>query len=152
MPTNDLKKAESVATFAHLNQTRWDGSPYIKHPASVVDRLKAKGCNNDTLIVGWLHDVVEDSKITIEEIKTQFGGTIARAIEALTHKKDESYANYIFRISLNHIAVIVKICDLEDNLSDLDPKKQKQRIDKYELAKMFLNQYAIMYKDFMEIK
>lgn len=144
MKNSDLKKAQDIAFFAHLNQTRWDGSPYFKHPASVVDRLKAKGCNDNILIVGWLHDVVEDSDITIEEIKTQFGGTIAKSVEALTHKKDESYADYIMRISLNNTAVIVKICDLEDNLSDLDPKKQKQRIDKYELAKLFLSQYAII--------
>ena len=134
-----LNKAKNLAHRCHAGQTRWDGSPYITHPESVVNRLIAKGLTSDgVLIVGWLHDTVEDSNIKIISIYDQFGYDISDAVDRLTHKENESYADYIFRISRNRTATIVKIADLEDNLSDLDPVKQKQRIDKYELAKLFL--------------
>lgn len=142
-----IDEAQAVATSAHEGQKRWDGSPYITHPESVVNRLIAKGFTGDILVLGWLHDVLEDSNVGYDSIYAQFGNYIADALDHLTHREGESYAEYILRISDCDIAAIVKIADLEDNLSDLGLhkdqyhhylKKQKQRIDKYELAKLFL--------------
>lgn len=138
METSLLDRAKNLAHRYHAGQTRWDGSPYITHPESVVNRLKKKGFDGDTLIVGWLHDVVEDTEIGIDSIYAMFGNYVGEVVDRLTHRKGEPYAEYILRISLNFTATNIKIADLEDNLSDLDPVKQKQRIDKYELAKLFL--------------
>lgn len=127
-----VKLAEQVATKAHEGQTRWDGSPYITHPARVSKWLKQQGYGTLEQVVGWLHDTVEDTGMLYEDILENFGPVVKYAIQCLTHD-DESYADYIMRIRENPTATIVKIADLRDNLSDLLPE-QKQRIDKYELA------------------
>jgi (p)ppGpp synthase/HD superfamily hydrolase len=130
--------AEQVATKAHEGQTRWDGTPYIAHPARVAKWLRDQGYSHIYQIVGWLHDTVEDTGLLYEEIEDKFDPEVKKAVQCLTHD-DESYADYIMRIRTNEIATAVKIADLNDNLSDLLPK-QKQRIDKYELALAILEE------------
>lgn len=134
-----LKLAEQMATQAHEGQTRWDGTPYINHPARVTKWLNVQGYHTLEQIVGWLHDTVEDTGILYEDILKNFGPVIESAIKCLTHDEDESYAEYIMRVRDNPTAAIVKIADLTDNLRDLNPSKQKQRIDKYELALAILD-------------
>lgn len=133
-----IELAEQIATKAHEGQTRWDGSPYITHPRSVVARLKETTWGEDILICGWLHDVVEDTSVTLKDISDNFGKYNAEIVELLTHQKTDSYADYISKIGSCSGASLVKIADLEDNLSSLNPKKDRQRIDKYELARMYL--------------
>ena len=133
-----IELAEQVATKAHEGQTRWDGTPYINHPARVAKWLKDQGYSRLDQIVGWLHDTVEDTGLLYEEIEDKFGPEVKKAVQCLTHG-DESYADYIMRVRTNPTASVVKIADLNDNLSDLLPK-QKQRIDKYELALAILEE------------
>lgn len=133
-----IELAEQVATKAHEGQTRWDGTPYINHPARVAKWLKDQGYSRLDQIVGWLHDTVEDTGLLYEEIEDKFGPEVKKAVQSLTHD-DESYADYIMRVRTNPTASVVKIADLRDNLSDLSPK-QKQRIDKYELALAILEE------------
>ena len=131
--------AEQVATKAHEGQTRWDGTPYIAHPARVAKWLENQGYPKIYQIVGWLHDTVEDTGLLYEEIQDKFGPEVKKAVQCLTHDEDESYTEYIMRVRTNKIASAVKIADLNDNLRDLPPK-QKQRIDKYELALAILEE------------
>ena len=137
---NLIDLAQEIATKAHEGQTRWDGSPYITHPASVVERIKATyGFGHDNLLIlGWLHDVVEDTGVTLASLSKQFDDDIIRCLSLLTHRKEDSYAKYISQIKSSQYASAVKIADLEDNLATLKLPKDRQRIDKYELAKLYL--------------
>ena len=137
--SQQLLLAEQVATKAHEGQTRWDGTPYIAHPARVAKWLRDQGYPKIYQIVGWLHDTVEDTGLLYEEIQDKFGPEVKKAVQCLTHDEDESYAEYIMRVRTNPTASVVKIADLNDNLSDLLPKN-KQRIDKYELALAILEE------------
>lgn len=96
METTLLGRAKKIAHIWHEGQTRWDGSPYITHPESVVNRLIAKGFNGDVLIAGWLHDIVEDTKIGIDQIYSVFGNDVGETVDRLTHRKDEPYAEYTY--------------------------------------------------------
>ena len=134
---SDIDTAKQIATEAHYGQTRWGGEPYITHPEAVVQILTKQNMPEEVLIVGWLHDVVEDTPVTLTDlIDDGFNQDIVDAVNALTHRINETYADYISRISLNPMATTVKLADLSHNLEGLT---QKQRRDKYELASLFLH-------------
>lgn len=98
----------------HRGQKRRNGNPYIIHPIRVSQEVSgdvAKTC-------ALLHDVVEDTSATFAEIELIFGKEIATIVEVLTHRKGESYEDYINRVKQNEIATAVKIADLSDNLAD----------------------------------
>ena len=89
-------------------------------------------------IVAYLHDVVEDHSddgYTLEFIREEFGDKIADAVDAVTHRKDESYLAYVLRADKNDVAREVKLADLEDNMRDLS---EGQRKDKYRFAHYLL--------------
>ncbi len=112
---NLLTDALLLATRAHEGQ-KYSGQDYIEHPIRVADRF-------DSLIlkvVALLHDVVEDSDVTIEEVHRNFGISIANAVGALT-RGDETYNDYIeLKVSQNYLAVQVKIGDLLDHLDYIE--------------------------------
>lgn len=98
----------------HAGQKRRNGNPYIIHPIRVSQEV-----HSDTeKVVALLHDVVEDTETTVEEISQVFGHEVALAVEALTHRDDEPWLDYISRVKKNPIALVVKIADISDNLSD----------------------------------
>lgn len=72
------------------------------------------------MIAAILHDVVEDTAVTVEEIKLRFGEVVAEAVDALTRRDNETYAGYIKRLKPNHIARKIKLADLRDNLGRID--------------------------------
>ncbi|MCY9667305.1 GTP pyrophosphokinase [Paenibacillus alginolyticus] len=130
-----LTKAILIAAKAHDGQTDKGGNPYILHPA----RLATKTSSEEEAIVAILHDVVEDSDITLFDIKnTGFSIDIIEALDCLTKRADESYEGFINRIKLNPLATKVKLLDLEDNI-DISripnpTDKDYARIDKYKKA------------------
>ena len=137
------EKAITIAIKAHQKQKDRGGKPYIYHPLYVAmncDELKYK-------IVAVLHDVVEDSDITIAELRDAgFDEDILEAVDLLT-KKDEDkhgqgYVEYLKRIRENDIALVVKLEDLKHNsdISRLKDVKEKdlQRVEKYKKSIMFL--------------
>ena len=110
-----LEKAIRIAVNAHANQFDKAGAPYILHPIRVMNGVK-KVLEK---IVGVLHDVVEDTNITIEDLEKEGCPSEAlEAIDALTRRIGESYTDFILRIKENEIARKIKIVDLRDN-SDL---------------------------------
>ena len=109
---------------------------HINHVKRVAISIEESGGNEFNQIAAWLHDVVEDTDVTLDQIGAEFGDVIEAAVNALTRRKDESYPDYVYRVSLNPIAKSVKIHDLSDNMSDL-PEGDKKK-DKYRLAQMFL--------------
>lgn len=133
-----LNKALDIAYKAHLGQTDKAGAPYILHPMRV-----ALHCETDEeKIVALLHDVVEDTPITLEELKTQgFSDDVLAALKSLTKIKGEDYQTFIQRVATNPLAVKVKIQDLKDNmdLSRLGGKSH-WKMDLYKEALHFLEQ------------
>lgn len=106
-------KAMEIAYNAHQGQKDKSGMPYIYHPARVAEGFtnEAEAC------VAWLHDVVEDSGTTIDDLRLEgFGEVVCTAVKVLTHKKNTPYKDYIQAISRNQIAKAVKMADLRDNM------------------------------------
>jgi len=108
------KKALEFITRKHQGQKRRNGNPYIIHPIRVSQEVFSE----NEKIVALLHDVIEDTNTTIEEVEKLFGKEVSEAVEAITHRKGESYHDYILRVKENYIATAVKIADISDNLKD----------------------------------
>lgn len=131
-----LRRATEIATLAHKDQARWGGEPYITHPLAVAEAFAPASVERITAV---MHDVIEDSDITAEQLRSEFPDNstwqiVINTLESLTHHDGESYADYIMRIRQDAIARKVKRADVLHNLSDLDGRKHRQRRDKYELA------------------
>jgi len=117
---NLIEKAKRIATEVHKNQFRLDKvTPYITHPENVVNLLIGVGIRNqDTLSAGYLHDVPEDTSMTIEYIGREFKPNIARIVRHLT--KDVDREQYKERIkNADYDVQIIKLADILDNCSDL---------------------------------
>ena len=130
-----INKALIIASYAHNNQKDKSGGNYIWHPVTVTRSKLLR--TEEEQIVAILHDVVEDTYITLYDLTEHFNDTIVEALKLLTHSKYVSYENYIQNIinSKNRIALSVKLSDLEHNI-DLTriphpTEKDIQRIEKY---------------------
>jgi len=115
MNNNLLTEAIIIATSAHNGQFDKCGEPYILHPMRVmlsVISVKER-------IIAILHDVVEDTDITIETLKKTFPLDIIEAIASITHKRSESYIEYLERCCKNPLAINIKRADISDNNSPI---------------------------------
>ena len=134
-----LERALQIAVKAHAGAKDKGGDPYAFHPIRVMLRCK----NPDARIVALLHDVVEDTDVTFEDLKAEgFSDTVLAALKLVTHLPEDSYEDYVRKIAGNPIAVEVKLADLEDNsdirrLQCLDDKAVA-RFKKYLRAHRFL--------------
>ncbi|UKB86056.1 phosphohydrolase [Chryseobacterium sp. MEBOG06] len=142
MNLNLLEKAVSIATQAHAGQTDKSGKPYILH----ILRVMMKGKNENEMICGVLHDLVEDTAWTFEQLAEEgFPQQIIRALELVTKKGNEDYSDFIERIIQNDLAIAVKLNDLEDNMdvSRLNKvtEKDAERLSKYINAHRYLKSY-----------
>ncbi|SHH58601.1 GTP pyrophosphokinase [Clostridium intestinale] len=132
-----LEKSIIIATKAHSGQFDKGGSPYILHPLRVMLSLD----NDEDRIVGILHDVLEDTSITLQHLEDNgFLGEIEilDALVSITRKSNESYKDFILRVKLNPIALRVKLADLRDNMDisriNNPTEKDFARIEKYKKA------------------
>jgi (p)ppGpp synthase/HD superfamily hydrolase len=107
------EQALSLARAAHAGQVDKLGQPYIEHPARVAARLPEADEIGRT--VAWLHDVVEDTGVTLEQLAADFGPEVAAAVDALTRRPGEGEAYYA-RVKDNPVALRVKRADIADNL------------------------------------
>ena len=134
-----LERAIAIAHEAHRGQSDKAGRPYIEHPL----RVMAAGESIDEKIVGILHDVVEDSNLTIDDLIAEgFAPNIIEALRCITKQSEsEPYDHFIARIKGNPLATAVKLNDLTDNmdirrlpyLSDKDVKRLKKYLKAYKL-------------------
>ena len=139
-----IQLAQEIATKAHEGQTRWDGTPYIVHPAAIAKAIHNKTMclphNQTAVAAAWLHDVVEDCPLTIADLRVLgVAEEVLTVVDLLTKRDGEDYLMYLLRlkgneIARNEIARIVKIEDIKNNMSDLDRKKKKSMYEKYQLA------------------
>ncbi|MDD6479287.1 MAG: HD domain-containing protein [Oscillospiraceae bacterium] len=126
------KKALKLCFDAHKDQTDKSGIPYVFHPFHLAEQMETE----ETTIVALLHDVVEDTDYTIENlIDKGFGKEIIDALILLTHDSSVYYMEYVKAIKENPIAKAVKLADLRHNsdLSRLDVVDEKAlaRREKY---------------------
>lgn len=129
-----------IAYNAHLNQVDKSGMPYIFHPIYIAERMD----DEESTIVALLHDTIEDSDLTICDLKMEgFSESVIKALECLTHDKNIQYEEYIQRIKDNPLAKKVKKVDLEHNslLERLEivDESVMNRLKKYEKAKEMLS-------------
>lgn len=134
------QRAYALAKKAHLGQKDKGGNDYIEHPKAVASMM-------DTDIekaVAYLHDVVEDTKISFDDLKEYgFPNQIIEALKALTKQKNESYDVYIDRVIRDSIAKKVKLADMKHN-SDITRIKNPSQKD-YDRCQKYLDkiQYLI---------
>lgn len=137
---NKSNKAKLFAELIHANQFDKAGQPYVNHLAFVVGLLANE--NDDVIATAWLHDSVEDTEVSLNDISELFGSVIADSVNAITKRQGESYQDYLSRVKSNDIARKVKIADLTHNmdLSRLAKVTEKDiaRQQKYQQAKQFL--------------
>jgi len=135
-----LEDAIMIAAEAHKGQKDKNGQPYILHPLRVMLAM-----NSDyEKIVAVMHDVVEDTDWTIEDIANEdFPNEIVKGVKAMTKKKGQSYDDYLKIVKQNAIARSVKLADIDDNGSPkrlfmLTPEDAQRLTAKYAKAKQFL--------------
>jgi len=108
-----LEKAIALAVNVHQGQTDRAGAPYILHPLRVMFRLQG----DVEQIVGVLHDVVEDSETTFDDLRRMgFSEAVITALDAVTRRDDETYEVFVERSAAQPLARRVKLADLADNM------------------------------------
>ncbi len=133
--TAKTKQAMKLCYEAHQGQVDKSGIPYVFHPIHVAEQMSDEA----TTIVALLHDVVEDTDYTLDDLtRMGFDDTVTDALALLTHKKGVPYLEYVAKLKNNPIARAVKVADLRHNsdLSRLDEmdEKAKSRLEKYKAA------------------
>jgi len=139
--TDKTKKAMRLCFQAHKNQLDKSGIPYVFHPIHLAEQMQ----DEETTLVALLHDVVEDSDYSLEDLRAMgFGETVLEAIALMTHDEKVPYMDYVAKIKPNPIARAVKIADLKHNsdLSRLDAVDDKAmaRVEKYARALRLLEE------------
>lgn len=156
--TELTKKAMNIAYKAHDGQFDKCGFPYICHPINLAesiittlplyinndnnkDYLKGIPVDEYLTCVALLHDVVEDTDITIEDLAKEFPFIVTEAVDLLTHRPGVDYFDYIYKIKSNFLARSIKILDILHNknkdreaLIDEDQDKKDARDEKYRKA------------------
>jgi len=139
---NLVEAAKEFATKAHQGQHRWDGkTPYITHPEAVADNVETP----EEKAVAWLHDVVEDTKVTLDDLREAgFPEEVVFGVGAMTNpKRENTYLEYLKTVMDNPIALNVKIADITHNMSTMPKEKKRQSLyAKYELALYILEHHA----------
>lgn len=136
--TELTRKAMNIAYNAHMNQFDKAGVPYIYHPTHLAEQMDTE----TECIVALLHDVVEDTEVTFQELEKDFSKEVIESIRLLTHGDDVNYMEYIKELSQNPIAKKVKIADLLHNSDETRLEKitikDVARREKYKKALEFL--------------
>ena len=134
-----LERAIEIAARTHAGQLDKGGAPYILHPLRVMLRV-VPGAQQ---IVAVLHDVVEDSEVTFEDLEREgFSAEVLSGLRAVTKVEGDSYEDFVARAALDPVGKAVKLADLMEN-SDLSriaepSQKDLERVEKYGRAIEYL--------------
>ncbi|MEM8666040.1 MAG: GTP pyrophosphokinase [Planctomycetota bacterium] len=135
-----IEKAIVIAANAHAGVQDKQGQPYILHPIRVMMGVQ----NAAARVVAVLHDVVEDTIVTIDDLRAEgFANEILDALELVTHSPDQTYADYVIACRSNEIARQVKLSDLRDNAN---LQRLLIRPDCYERDASRLQRYVLSYR------
>ena len=133
-----IQRAYDFSAKAHAGQTRRSGEPYLKHPLAVAGVLTALRSDVSTIIAGLLHDTLEDTVATLEELEKEFGKDIARLVDGVTKIGQIQFRNYEdkqaenFRKMLLSMAddlrvVLIKLADRTHNMRTLEHLSEAKR-------------------------
>ena len=130
--TPKTKRALKLCFEAHKDQKDKSGLPYVFHPFHLAEQME----DEDTTIVALLHDVIEDTEYTIEDLqKAGFTQNVISAIALMTHDPQMPYMEYVRAIKSNPIARAVKLADLRHNSDmtrlDIITQRDEERAQKY---------------------
>ncbi|GMK41286.1 hypothetical protein PCCS19_43420 [Paenibacillus sp. CCS19] len=130
-----IELAIAIALEAHKDQVDKGGAPYILHPLAVMNRVETL----EEKIAAVLHDVVEDSSVTLEQLRAHgFSDEIIDAIGRLTRSQEDSYEAFIEKTKGNWIARNVKIADIKENMNlsriNNPTESDYNRLEKYKNA------------------
>jgi (p)ppGpp synthase/HD superfamily hydrolase len=133
----------ALAAQVHRGKKDKQGCPYLGHPLRVAARaMESSEGNLEAVTVALLHDVVEDSHVTTDDLRRRdFSEAVCAAVELVTHRPEDSYEKFIARIagSGDELAKLVKLCDLEDNLDEGRGPVPPELREKYEPARLTLS-------------
>ena len=133
-----IEKAYELANEAHEGQTRKSGEPYIIHPVEVAEIVAVElKLDANTVIAAFLHDVVEDTDYTIEEIKEMFGDDVAFLVDVVTKKKKDKYImskqldnfkQMLDSMQYDIRAILIKLADRMHNMRTLDSMRADKQM------------------------
>ena len=146
-----LSKAYDFALNAHKNQKRDEGVPYIIHPVAVADILTELKLDSATITTGLLHDTIEDTKVTYESVKKEFGKEVADLVDGVTkisalenkaveNSKAENFRKLILATSKDIRVLLVKLADRLHNMRTITFLKDEEK--KIRKAKETMEIYA----------
>ena len=145
--TGSLADAILIAATFHSNQFDKGGNPYILHPMKVMHYTRSE--DTEVMIIAVLHDVVEDTDVTLEDLRMAgFSWRVIEGVDGVTKRDGETKEESLQRVMRNHDSVIVKMADLRHN-SDIRrlkgiTEKDFKRMEWYQTAYSRLREYRAM--------
>lgn len=132
-------KAFDIAAIAHSGQTRESGEPYVLHPVAVAEILNELRLDTDSIITALLHDTLEDTNITLEEIEQEFGNEVAKLVDGVTKlakieyqpehvKQAENFRKLLLAISEDIRVLLVKLADRLHNMRTIKCRSYEKRL------------------------
>ena len=134
-----IQKAYILSKSSHGNQKRHSGDPYFSHPLAVAEILADLKLDQESVITGLLHDVVEDTEVTLDEIETEFGEEIAKLVDGVTklgkiesipsnERVAENFRKLALAMSEDIRVLLVKLADRVHNMRTLFyvPSREKK--------------------------
>lgn len=130
--TEMTKKALILCFEAHKEQSDKSGMPYVFHPFHLAEQMQ----DEESTIVALLHDVIEDTEYTLDDLrKMGFNDSVLAAINLMTHEDGVPYMDYVEKIKANLVAKTVKLADLRHNSDmtrlDVVTPRDQERAEKY---------------------
>ena len=134
-----IRRAYAFAAAAHEGQRRLSGEPFIEHPLSVARIVAELGLDTTSLVAALLHDTVEDTPVSLEDLRTEFGDEVVRIVDGLTkieaigfktreHEQAENVRKMVVAMAGDIRVLLIKLADRLHNmrtLSALPPTKQR---------------------------
>lgn len=145
-----LRRAHATAAEAHAGQVRKTGDPYITHPTTVAYMLAQYGLDEDTIAAAFLHDTVEDTPLTLEQVESEFGGDIASLIDGVTKLDRVRYSNreqaqaasirkMVIAMARDVRVLIIKLFDRLHNMRTVQALREEKQM---RVARETLDVYA----------
>ena len=144
-----LRAAFELAAQAHQGQSRKDGSPYVTHTVAAAEIIVEMGMDEDSIVAALLHDLIEDTSITHEDIQKQFGPSVADIVEGVTKltrvnftsREDEQMENIrkmLLAMSKDIRVILIKLADRLHNMRTMDYQSpEKQRLKSLETMQVY---------------